>query len=250
MEDRGEQQSRIEAISTRWTLLRKAHEGPSDTAVDARNALVLRYQPAVRRYVGALVRNDQEADDLAQDVMLRLLAGDFGGADPDRGRFRDLLKVAIRNMVRNRWKQQKRRRAVDFDVAQVGASPEEDEGRWLSEWRQSVLNLAWKAMEQKEQARPGSMHYTLLRLRIDCPNDTSEQLAVRLFEKLGQTVRADAVRQKLRRARLEFADLLISEIAKGLRDPSPEKIEEELAALGLIDLMRELLPADWKRSQR
>ncbi len=54
-----------------------------------------------------------------------------------------------------------------------------------------------------------------------------------------------ALRQKLRRARLQFADLLIAEIARGLNDPTAEKIEDELVALGLIDVVRGLLPEGW-----
>jgi hypothetical protein len=45
---------------------------------------------------------------------------------------------------------------------------------------------------------------------------------------------------------LQFADLLIAEVAKGLRDPTAEKIEEELVALQLMDMVRNLLPEDWQ----
>jgi RNA polymerase sigma factor (sigma-70 family) len=201
--------------------------------------------PAVRRYVGAIVQNDQEADDLTQDVAVRLLSGDFAGADPNRGRFRDLLKVAIRNMVRNRWNRQKTRRVVNADVGNLAAE-ESDEDHWTAEWRHSVLELAWKALEQHERTHPGSVAHTLMQLRASHTDDTSEQLASRLSEKLGQPVRADAVRQRLRRARLQFADLLLAEVAKGLRDPTPEQIEDELGELGLLDTLRELLPDGWR----
>jgi hypothetical protein len=178
-------------------------------------------------------------------LVMRLMQGDFAGADPARGRFRDLLKTAIRNMVRDRWNRQKRRRTVDYAVDDVAAEREDDDC-WIGQWRESVLDLAWKALEQDEQAQAGGGAYTLLRLRADFPDDSSEQLAARFSQRVGQSFRADAVRQKLRRARLQFADLLISEIAKGLKNPSPEKIEDELVALGLIDLVRALLPDDWK----
>jgi RNA polymerase sigma-70 factor (ECF subfamily) len=179
---------------------------------------------------------------VTHDVVVRLLGGDFAGADPARGRFRDLLKTAIRNMVRNRWARQKRARTVDVDPAGIPAEPEaDDEDRWLAQWRTSVLDLAWKALEEQDRSRPGSASYALLRLRTEHPDDSSEQLAARFSRAAGRTVRADAVRQKLRRARLQFADLLIEEISKGLHDPSPEKIEDELVALGLIDLVRDLL---------
>jgi RNA polymerase sigma factor (sigma-70 family) len=234
--------SRLEAISTRWSLLCAAHEASETSAGAARNALVLRYLPAVRRYVAAILPGSQDADDVAQDIMMRLLAGDFAGADPQRGRFRDLLKVAIRNMVRNRWKRENRRRAVALDVAEIAAEEDGNQECWTAQWRQSVLDLAWKALEQHERTQPGALAYTLLRLRTKYPDDTSEQLAVRLGQKTGQTVRADAVRQKLRRARVQFADLLISEIANGLSNPTADKIEDELADLGLMSLVRTLLP--------
>lgn len=241
---------RLDAIATRWSLLRHAHR-PTDSAIEARNALVARYLQAIRRYVGALVPRDQEADDLAQDVVVRLLSGDFAGADPERGRFRDLLKVAIRNMVRNRWSHEKRRHGVELPAEGV-ASPQDAEAErcWVAEWRHRVLDLVWKALEQHERDRPGSVAYTVLRLRADYPEDTSEQLAARLSQKIGQPVTAETARQKLRRARLQLADLLISEVAAGLRDPTPEKTEDELIALGLMGLVRELLPHDWKSKRR
>lgn len=39
------------------------------------------------------------ADELSRDVVMKLLRGGFAGADPGRGRFRDLPKVAVRNQV-------------------------------------------------------------------------------------------------------------------------------------------------------
>jgi len=71
-------------------------------------------------------------------------------------------------------------------------------------------------------------------------------LAARYAAKTGEQVRADAVRQKLRRARLQFADLLLVELAKGFDEPTAEKIEDELVALGLVDIVRDLLPEDWR----
>lgn len=243
MTDPGDTPSRLEAISTRWTLLRQAFGESADSAAEARRGLVLRYLPAVRRYVGAMVQNDEEADDIAQDVVARMMGGDFAGADPSRGRFRDFFKVAIRNMVRNHWRRQKRRRTVDFDVEAVkGEEDAEQEDCWVSSWRQRVLDLVWNALEQQERNRRGSVAYTLLKLRTDYPEESSEQLAARLAEKLGKPVRADALRQALHRARLQFADLLIAEVAKGLDGPTPEKIDEELASLGLLEYVRELLP--------
>ena len=97
-------------------MLQRAHQGSTTSTQEARNALVLRYLPAARRYVEALMQNKQDSEDLVQDLVVRLLAGDFAGADPQRGRFRDLLKVAVRNMVHNYWSRSNRRRHVDIDL--------------------------------------------------------------------------------------------------------------------------------------
>ena len=89
--------SRLDAIATRWSLVRDAHlTGVPQNATAARQALVLRYAKSIRRYVGGMLKNSEDADELAQDVVMRLMKGDFGGADANRGRFRDLLKTAVR----------------------------------------------------------------------------------------------------------------------------------------------------------
>jgi hypothetical protein len=152
--------------------------------------------------------------------------------------------VAIRNMVRNRWASQKRRRSVDLDVGHLADEQDDADGDpWLAEWRQSVLELAWASLEKYQQDRPGSVAYTVLRLRVEHPDDDSEQLAERLSQAVGQAVRAEALRQRLHRARTQFADLLIAEVAKGLHEPTPERIEEEFVALELVDF----LPPEWKQ---
>jgi RNA polymerase sigma factor (sigma-70 family) len=241
---------RLDAISTRWTLLRQAHEGSAASSAEARNSLVLRYVPAVRRFVGGMVRNDQDADDLTQDIVARFLSGGFAGAAASRGRFRDFLKTAVANAVRDHWRRQKRRHGVDYDVAAVAGSEDSgEEDAWDAEWRARVLGLVWDAMQEQQLRQPGSHSYTLLKLRTEFPDDTSEQLADKFMGWTGAPLRADALRQKLRRARLQFVDLLVAELGRTMDQPSPEKIEEELVVLGLIDLVRDLLPQDRRQTK-
>jgi RNA polymerase sigma-70 factor (ECF subfamily) len=193
-----------------------------------------------------MVSDEQTAEDITQDVIVRLLAGDFAGADPSRGRFRDLLKTAIRNMVRNRWARENRRRPVDVEIEKLDREAEQDaEDPWVISWRRCVLDLAWKALEREERERTDSVTYTLLRLRASHMEENSRQLAARLSKKIGRDVRPDAVRQMLRRARLRFADLVILELANALDDPTPERIEDEMIVLGLFEPLRGLLPSGW-----
>src|SRR5437762_1642647 len=71
---------RLDDINTRWSLLRLAHASPGGQAGAARDALVLRYAAAIRGYVGAMLPDAQDADELAQEIVLKLLRGDFAGA--------------------------------------------------------------------------------------------------------------------------------------------------------------------------
>jgi hypothetical protein len=171
------------------------------------------------------------------------MAGDFGGADPTRGRFRDLLKTAVRNMAHNHWAKANRRRGVDLDLSLVGADASRADAEWDAAWRQTVLDHAWTALKGHERENPGSLPYTVLKLRSDFPDADSQELAAKLAAKTGQPVRADACRQMLRRARVRFAELLLQEISGGLSEPSQERVAEELAALGLLEYVKDFLPA-------
>src|SRR5262245_7080915 len=90
-EEREPAPRRLDEIPTQWSLLDLAHRPSLATSSDARNVLVLRYARAIRNYVGALVRDEQEADELSQEVVMRLLKGQFATANPDKGSFRRML---------------------------------------------------------------------------------------------------------------------------------------------------------------
>src|SRR5262245_50273843 len=96
-------QTRIDEISTRWTMLFQAHT-PGDAAQAARQALVQRYRGAVYRYRLGAVRDEGVAKELAQEFAVRFLHGDFRRADPERGRFRDYLKTALIHLVNDHKK--------------------------------------------------------------------------------------------------------------------------------------------------
>ena len=238
---------RIGSIQTRWSLVRRAHGDAEATCIDARRLLVMRYSSAIRSYIRAITQSEEKADDLAQDAVVRLLKGDFAGADPDRGRFRDLLKTAIRNMVRNHWKHEATRSTVAFDLETAPGEVEpENADPWEAGWRRTVLDLALARLQDVERETPKNLAHTLLLTRIKYPDATSQQLAEIVQKATGQEIRADTLRQKLRRARIRFAELLIQEVADGLADPTADRIEEELLTLGLWENIRGILPDDWR----
>ena len=104
--------------------------------------MLLKYRDAIRNYVAALLQNESDTDDVAQDVFMRLMRGDFASADRSKGRFRDFLKVAVKNMVRTHWDKQQRRTAVSFDATE-GIEPtavtEDSDAAWTDEWRGQLI---------------------------------------------------------------------------------------------------------------
>src|SRR4051812_28898735 len=102
-------EERISRIQTRWTVLLQAHQG-GDAAQQAQAEMVLRYHGAAYRYLLAMLREPTQAEELAQEFAVRFLRGDFRNASPEKGRFRDFLKTALRNLARKHWRDDPRQR--------------------------------------------------------------------------------------------------------------------------------------------
>jgi len=240
---------RLDQIETQWSLLRLAHEPVSVGNVAARQRVLLKYNKAIRSYVGALMQDDNSADEVSQDILVRLLQGNFAGADPARGRFRDFLKVAVRNIVRTFWSQKQRRGMQSLDELQI--SDREDDIQAAepdAAWRATILDLAMRRLEQFERSHSGCHYHTILRMRTDYPDVSSAELADLLSRRQGKPVTAEVARQQLRRGRLRFAQILIEEIAASLNSPNPDTVEQELIDLGLMEIVRPFLPDNWRAS--
>lgn len=243
--------SRLDRAATEWTVVQQAASRDSQQAAAARRSLVLRYSRAIHQYVTALVSDSQAADDLAQEVVVKLLKGDFSGADPNRGRFRDMLRTAVRNVVRNYWARQKQRAAVALDLNWLADKASEPNDPFLAAYRENLLRATWHRLQQYEaqQKVSGSLPYLVLQLRAAHPEATSDELAERLSEQLGRKVTPAAFRQQLHRARERFAEVLVQEIASALDQPDEQKIADELMALELYEYVREFLPSQAGASQ-
>jgi RNA polymerase sigma-70 factor (ECF subfamily) len=62
-----------------------------------------------------------------------------------------------------------------------------------------------------------------------------------MARKLGQLLTSNGVRQLLHRAREKFANLLIDEVIHSLKNPTVERVEQELEDLGLLKYCRPAL---------
>jgi RNA polymerase sigma-70 factor (ECF subfamily) len=243
---------RLTRIETLKGVLREA-QGAGDPAVAARQRLVLLYHGAVHRYLLGMLRNADAASELAQDFALRFMRGDFMQADPERGRFRDYLKTALRNMVFDYWdkpraggpKRPQPLQEKDVPCAR-GAETKEAEAALLAGLRDELLARTWDALAQFEKAS-GTPSHTVLDLKVRATQDESvrplrsAELAAELQARHGLSFTPAGVRQALHRAREQFADLLIEEVLSSLLDSEPERLEEELIELELLSYCRSAL---------
>jgi DNA-directed RNA polymerase specialized sigma24 family protein len=239
-------QSELAQLSTHWSNIFRAREAEGDSAMAARNALLLRYVEVVLRYLRAVLRDQNVVDHVCSNFAVRVLESDrlYQNADPQRGRFRDYLKAVLQHMIADYYREQSREQrqcqhlSAEQELADPSSLTAEQEQDFVRCWREELIKWVWHQLEQRDH-KTGQKYAVLLRLQAKKPQVRSTQLAELLSAKLGRTFTAAGVRQLLHRAREVFGDLLVAEVARSLQvDPSDPngnaRVEQELIDLGLL----------------
>jgi RNA polymerase sigma-70 factor (ECF subfamily) len=233
--------SRISRITTVWTLVAQAHRGEAGAAAQAQQVLLERYSGAIYRYLVAVLRDPDAADEVFQEFALRFVRGYFRNADPERGRFRDFVKKSLSNLIVDHRKKmgcQPRPLATDSNVpAATDPDPGNLDEEFTGRWREELLTRTWEALAAVE-AKTNQPYHTVLRLRAAQSQLSSAAMAGQLTAELGRPFSDAGVRQILHRAREKFADLLLEEVAHSLQTSAPGRLEEELAELNLLSYCR------------
>jgi RNA polymerase sigma factor (sigma-70 family) len=217
--------SLLEYISTHWTMI----EDPTK--------FVLRYAPAIREYIENLLKGKQDAEDVTQDFLTVVMSRGFSEKQVTRGRFRDFLRVAIRNAVIDHFRA-KRLPVTDHQILEETIAGEDDTD-WINYWRSCVLDAAWLKLRQHQKSTPGNLDYTVLKVASENPDKDSVNLAELLGQSVGKSIKAEAFRQKLHRSRHKFAEILVAEVRDTLRDQSQDEVDDELRVLGLEKFVRD-----------
>jgi RNA polymerase sigma-70 factor (ECF subfamily) len=246
--------ARLSSVESRWTLLFQAHQGSLSARMAAQKQLLLRYYGAVYRYLLGTVRDPVAAEDLAQDFAVRFLRGDFHTANPERGRFRDFLKAALRHLALDYWRKQARapaEAAVEEvqEAATTSAADSAFDREFLEKWRQELLSRTWEGLAAVE-ARTGQPYHTVLTRKTAEPQIRSAQLAEELSKHLKRSITDMAARQLLHRARESYADLLVEEVVQSLETTDMDELQQELVDLELLGYCQTALERRKVRAQK
>jgi RNA polymerase sigma-70 factor (ECF subfamily) len=239
----------LSQIDTLWPQVTAANDG-TESARAAQSAILERYRPAVYRYLRACLGDADHAEDVWQDFSVRFLRGDFRNANPEKGRFRDLLKTAIYHLILDHHKKNKRRLPnLSPDAPEPideSSKPPEPDADFALAWRNELLNRCWEALATDERRTNRPMH-TVLRCRAVNPEARSHQMAEVLTTQMGKPISADWVRKWLHLAREKFALVLLREVAATIKDAGPDAVEEELIELELHAYCKEAVER-WRES--
>jgi RNA polymerase sigma-70 factor (ECF subfamily) len=239
--DKAEPDRHLSQILTHWSAVFQAHQGADSQVAAAQRELMERYGTAVHRYLMGLLHDPDTADELTQEFAVRFLRGDFRNVEPGRGRFRDFVKQAVRNLTIDYLRRRRTRPQVGIEVRPEPSATDpalhDFEEQFLVSWRDELMDRAWRRLAM-HQERTGQPYYTVLLYRAEHPEQHSPEMAEHLSSRLGRPVSSVWVRQSLLLAREKFVAFLLEEVAASLPEPRADHLEEELADLGLLEYCR------------
>lgn len=211
------------------------------SALSSPSRFVLRYGAAVRAYLQALLPTQDDADEVEQEFLLRVVEKGIPVGDRSDGRYRHYLIATVRNSAFRYLRNLSRQPALSGDLTFV-SQDSSAELQWHRYWRDCVLQSTWQALRNHEAQNPGNLFHTVLKSFVEYPEADSHELAERVSTASGQRLSAEAFRKQLSRARHKFALLLVAEVSHTIAGATPERVSEELQELDLMKYVRSIMP--------
>lgn len=235
----------LSRISTIWSMVFEAHGDDTEAVRAAQNQMMERYSATVYRYLLRVLGDMDAADEVFQEFALRVVRGGFRHANPERGRFRDYVKIAVLRLVTD-YRRRQRASNVPLDAQQIEALAVQDQSElnldqtFLESHRDELLSRAWAALKSHE-VETGQPFFSVLDYRARHSGATSEQMAAELNSQLKRELTAANLRKILQRAREKFAEILLKLVAESLGTGEVDQLEQELIELGLQPYCRTAL---------
>ncbi|NOX55527.1 MAG: sigma-70 family RNA polymerase sigma factor, partial [Planctomycetes bacterium] len=205
------------------------------------------YSGAVYRYLLSLLGDVHAADEVFQQFALEFVRGGFRHAHPDRGQFRNYLKVSLVRLASAYRKKERRgvqnKPLEDSSLEAFEGRPDDELlQRFVKSCRDEFISRAWTALRDLTE-KTGQPFFHALQYRSQHPEASSQEMAEALTAALRpeRPFTAAGIRKVLQRSREQFSDLLLREVARTLEAPTREELEEEVVSLGLQAYCRSAL---------
>ena len=229
--------------TTHWTCVLLA-QGESAEARAALNELCTAYYAPVQAFLRHSVRRGESAEDLTQEFFSRVLTGRaFDQADPQRGRFRSYLLGAVKHFLLDmRDRQHAAKRGGDathvtFDLG-TDTSPGIDvpdphavspEAAFEKQWALTLIDRALHQLQTEMTLTDKAAQFEILKPWLTGNIESSQSSAA---TSLG--LNENAIKVAIHRLRRRFRDLVKTEIAHTVIDPTEQATElaDLIAALG------------------
>ncbi len=123
-------------VTTHWSVVLAAQDSASPQSAEALERLCQAYWYPLYAHVRSLGNSPHDAEDLTQEFFARLLEKNFlQVAEPERGRFRTFLLMALKRFLANEWDRARARKRggglgvvpLDPEIAEQRYRAEEDE---------------------------------------------------------------------------------------------------------------------------
>jgi RNA polymerase sigma factor (sigma-70 family) len=225
--------------TTQWSLVLAAGGTDREEAGPALERLVQTYWYPLYTFIRRQGMDAEEAIDLTQEFLARLLEKNFlGAADPARGRFRTFLLTALERFLANEWarrRRQKRGGGRPLLSLDVGAAEERyrlepahtltAERLYERRWAMTILESAMARLgEECSQTGRAALFEAARAILAGEPAGTSyAEIGARLGMSEG------AVKTAVHRMRRRYGEILRWEIAETVGDP--REVDEEIRQL-------------------
>jgi len=215
--------------TTRWSLVEQAS---SQQAQQALTELINCYVPALRRFIATRFRlGGSDVDDIIQGFLLdKLLVGSLlERANKDRGRFRNLLCLSLRNYTISTLRKKRDTQSLSVTNAEHDSSTAFSDA-FDRAWARQVIGRSLRRTRKELMASGRLAFWHLLRLRVIRPTLAGSAAPgyAELVDKLQFADPAEA------HARLATGKRMLNRYLRDIvADYSPEQssVDEELRAL-------------------
>jgi RNA polymerase sigma factor (sigma-70 family) len=230
-------------VTTHWSLVLSARDSKSPQSAAALEKLCRAYWSPLYAYVRRTGQSMENAEDLTQAFFARLLEKNFlDAADPERGRFRSFLLIALKRFLANEWdrvRAQKRggaRTILSLDTelaeqkfqAEAAAAEISPDRLYERRWALTLLEQTMSRLRAEFEGTGKNEEFEKLKRFLTAGKSEIPYLTV--AGELGMT--ESALRVAVHRLRKRYRELFREEIAHTLAEG--ENVEEELRHLIVV----------------